>query len=331
MKKTTRLLAVLLLAFVMVFVLAGCPEGKVLPTARAPYADGPYHQDPGYYTFNDTVSVLASNWNNHIYETSDDSYPISFTTTGFLNFFFNDTYDGYRIGLGTLAKMPEDVTAEYAEDWTLAGSEGYAYKLTLRDDLCWENGEKITAYDYVESLKELLDPKKANYRASDYIDGDLEFAGAYEYFWSGRSEKKSAHLDKTQTELYIDVNNYTTYFFGDKIQTYATHKNYAEAFLIGEGEDAYNFYEKYNGKGEVAVTEEIINDLLIISKRFGDNNPDAWYEYCYFYYVHEDFDWENVGIKQINDYEFVMILDKYLTGFYLNYNLTGSWLVHLDT
>lgn len=334
MKKTTKLLAVLMLAFALVFVLAGCPQDVPGPGPGPgpdqPY-EGPLHQDPGYYTFNDAAVTLAANWNNHIYQTDDDSYPIGYITTGLLEFFFNEERDGYVIKPAAAAELPIDVTAEYADEWNLPGEEGYAYKIVLNENVTWQNGEKITADDYVESLKDLLDPKKANYRASDYIDGDLEFAGALEYFWSGRTEERSVHtdysLDPATTDMWFNVDTYTCYFFGNPMKLYYDN-GYDAAFDITVNGETYNFFEKYTGQGNVKVTADMIPEMTAVAQAFGDMNPEAWREFCFYNFKHAEASFEDVGIIKTGEYEFVMVLDKYLTGFYLHYNMTGNWLVY---
>ena len=50
--------------------------------------------------------------------------------------------------------MPVDVTSEYiGDEWGIEDGEiGKAWKIELRDDLCWENGEKIVAQDFIDTI-----------------------------------------------------------------------------------------------------------------------------------------------------------------------------------
>ena len=64
------------------YVCDECGESLVVP--------GILDVTSGKYTYNDAVATLASNWNPHTYQVQDDSYPISFITTGLYNFVFND-------------------------------------------------------------------------------------------------------------------------------------------------------------------------------------------------------------------------------------------------
>lgn len=56
--------------------------------------------------------------------------------------------------LGMAKSMPIDVTNEYIDEkWNIKpGEAGKAWKIELRDDLCWENGEKITAQDFIDTI-----------------------------------------------------------------------------------------------------------------------------------------------------------------------------------
>lgn len=62
--------------------------------------------------------------------------------------------DNIHYSLGMAKSMPVDVTSEYVgEEWGIEeGEVGRAWKVELRDDLCWENGDKITAQDFIDSM-----------------------------------------------------------------------------------------------------------------------------------------------------------------------------------
>ena len=47
------------------------------------------------YTYNDAVTLLSTNWNPHTYQTTDESYPIDFITTGLYTFIFRWEYSSY--------------------------------------------------------------------------------------------------------------------------------------------------------------------------------------------------------------------------------------------
>lgn len=62
--------------------------------------------------------------------------------------------DNKSYTLGMAKSMPIDVTNEFIDEkWNIQpGDFGRAWKIELRDDLCWENGEKITAQDFIDTI-----------------------------------------------------------------------------------------------------------------------------------------------------------------------------------
>ena len=62
--------------------------------------------------------------------------------------------DNKSFVLGMAKSMPIDVTNKYVDEkWNIQpGDFGRAWKIELRDDLCWENGEKITAQDFIDTI-----------------------------------------------------------------------------------------------------------------------------------------------------------------------------------
>ena len=56
------------------------------------------------------------------------------------------------------ASLPEDVTAEYTGTYGIPAdaARGYAFRVSLNSDACWENGQRITTDDYLYSIKVLL-------------------------------------------------------------------------------------------------------------------------------------------------------------------------------
>ena len=164
------------------------------------------------YVYKDSVSTLATNWNPHTYQTTDDSYPTDFLRMGFYNFVFNDAissqyaindvegkedFTGYAIVPEMAASAPVDVTeavkAEHPEFGIPESADsGYAYTIDLNPDAKWEDGTPITADDYVYSMKKLLDPDLKNYRATDYYTQNFVIAGAEAYANNGKTSYKDA-------------------------------------------------------------------------------------------------------------------------------------------
>ena len=195
-KFSKRVLAVTLSA-AMVFSLAACnksdsngttttagttAEGTTDEgTTNAPVADG------ATYTYNYALVDFPTNWNMHTYQTESDTDILNYITEGCYEFDYNDTMDGYKMVPAMAVGDPEDVTADYVGQFGLEeGDVNRAWKITLRDDLCWEDGTPITAQDFVTSAELLLNPVAKNYRADMLYKGSMAVVGAKGYLYQGQ-------------------------------------------------------------------------------------------------------------------------------------------------
>ena len=215
----------LLLVLAMVFSLAACGKDKVdTPTeSNKPIAENPTPGDsqtpddsqtpgeevtayvPKQAEYNTTTSTMPSNWNEFTYADNNDIQILDYIRSPFYAYdykFENDekfnadgslNKDGIVPGAYTTnysaATKLEDVTATVDAKWGYTDEQkaegGYAWKITLRDDLKWDDGTPITAADFEYSMKELLDPAFMNFRANTYYD-TLRMKNAKEYFFQNQ-------------------------------------------------------------------------------------------------------------------------------------------------
>ena len=206
MKNMTRVLA-LVLALVMLLAVAGCkpveppkPQGttpdQTQPEGTKP-TDGtepPYVwvDDGKQYTYHTYNTVSPSNWNELTYQDDNDTTLMGYLNSSFFGFDFKfDEFGEIVPGQFTIkyqaAVALEDVTAEYKEAWGLGGDRGFAFKVTLRDGLMWENGDPIVAGDFVYTMQEQLNPLFQNYRADSFYAGSVNLVGAQAYAKQGQS------------------------------------------------------------------------------------------------------------------------------------------------
>ena len=315
------------------------------------------------YTYNTYLSTFPNSWNPHTYQTATDSEILDYTTLGFYAFDYNETKDGFVIVPELAADMPVDITSNYVgETWGIEeGEENRVYLIQLRDDLRWEDGTSITANDFVESAKRLLDPKAINYRADSLYSGNLVISGAKEYFYSGRSVKNSSTMiDSTYTHGYVALEDLTVgangqLYSGESDLWYNINKGgvwstkyslttyYNAGYLdaVPEVAEAYGALIKTaDEEGYIAVTAEVA-DLLIkcVAALQVEGTPEQyaaalaavggdpeyayleWEEFLFCGGSYPEFSYENVGIKALSDTELVLILESPLAGFYLNYSL----------
>ena len=183
--------------------------------------------------YNTTTSTMPSNWNELTYQDNNDTQILSYITSAFFDYdykFENDVKyladgsinkDGivpgaYTTNFSAATKL-EDVTATVDAKWGYTAEQiaegGYAWRITLRDDLKWDDGTPITAADFVWSMQQTLDPAYMNYRANTYYD-TLMIKNAKNYFYQNQEgtyepvgskyASNQAAIDAGET-LYIDV------------------------------------------------------------------------------------------------------------------------------
>ena len=132
MKRTKRLLS-LVLALAVVLTTAGC--STVEPdrmTVRAALVDAPITLDPAR-AFTETEKTVAAN----LYEN-----------------LMKQTLTGIAAG--------QAASYEYTDN--MDGTETYSF--TLRNDIYWSDGKKVTAHDFVYAWQRLVDPETKSPHAS---------------------------------------------------------------------------------------------------------------------------------------------------------------------
>ncbi len=232
MKRTIRT-ASMLLALVMLLTtaLVACkPSEPEIPDANL--------KQGTYRTF---TTVLPSNWNELTYQDNNDTQILSYIGSSFFeyDYKFDEALGGKYREDGTInaeaivsgsfttnfsaATKLEDVTSSVDAKWGYTDEQkatgGYAWKITLREDLKWDDGTPIDANDFVYSMQEQLNPDFMNYRASTYYNNIL-IKNAKNYLYSktdftyesvssqGYASNQAA-IDAGQA-IYIDMHG----FFG---------------------------------------------------------------------------------------------------------------------
>ena len=344
-----RLLAIVLAIVMVVPVLASCtktnkPVNDIFATDKS-------------YTYQDSVSTMATNWNPHTYQTTDDAYPADFLRTGLYGFVFNDElhpvegkdpYTGYKIIPEMAASEPVDVTETIKVEHPEFGipesaTKGYAYTIDLNKDAVWEDGTPINADTYVWSMQQLLDSKLKNYRAIDYYSQNFSIAGAEEYANSGLTVKKHNSTDGETM----------TYAFADLVKgedgVYATAEGNKAYFVLEEGlawtggnamsayfnagyisEDIWNVLAGAATDGYAPVTDATIDALFAFTNSdiWGNESRDDLGYYVAYDFTYPVVSYDTVGLYKSGDYQITLVLDKSLSGFNLLYNLSGNWIVY---
>ena len=337
-----KILALLLAMIMVLSLFAACGEDPVDPTddtntpvdstgdATEPSTDEP--AVPQTVTYNTTTSVMPSNWNEFTYADNNDTQIMNYIVSSFFEYdykFENDEKYAEDGSINKDALVPgayttnysaatalEDVTSTVDAKWGYTDEQkaegGYAWKITLRDDLKWDDGTAITAEDFEYSMKELLDPAFMNFRANTYYDTLMiknskpyflqNEAGTYETIGSLGYASVQEALDAGET-LYVNIYN-----------MWAT-----QGYVDAEGNECPEY---------VAITDETVWDTpdawtsgtpvdpisgLDLYTGYGDYlEPGTGYDACIFVEnTVTDVAWEDVGIYAIpEENAIVLCLDK---------------------
>lgn len=296
--------------------------------------EGKDYTDELEYTYNDFVGSLTSesDWNPHTWETSDDSNLLGMMTMGFYNFVVNSTGTGYSIVPEMAAEYPVDVTAEYVGKFGVEeGETAKAWRIALNQNATWQNGEKITADDYIYSMQQQLNPKMLNRRADSYYDGDFSIVGAKSYLYSAQAGQTAYNLIsgtvaeavEAGQDVYVDMWN----FYGLQGMLDAEGNECPQWVSINDETKWRDLaVEADDGEGAWVSAKEIYESYFA---------PGADYEsygssYCGYSYILEGGTWEEVGLLKVDDYTIDIVLELPVAepAFYVPYSLSSNWLVY---
>ena len=129
-----------------------CSLAVVAVAAISVASCGPEDNDEKTYTYNTFTAQSPSNWNELTYQDNNDTQIMSYIAGSFFTYDFKydakgNIIDGEYEVMYSAATNLEDVTYEYP-------GAASAYKITLRNDLKWDDGTPINANDFVYSMKE---------------------------------------------------------------------------------------------------------------------------------------------------------------------------------
>ena len=340
----------MLLALAMVLSLAAC--GNDPATDETQGTEAP--EVAATYTYNTALSEFPTNWNYHTYQTATDAEILDYISSSFYIFDYNETLDGYAMVDGMAVGDPVDVTADYVGQFGIEeGATARAYVIKLREDLKWEDGTAITAHDFVESAKRLLNPAAQNYRADTMYAGSVKIHNAEAYLKQGSYAYSNMISENFGDEEYVLIENLTVkedgsfavegkgdiWFNIDNGGSWSSNSlndYYGADYFDEKGNTLWNdvIVAAANEEGYVAVTQEVADALCHIvavlhgkadaeeyAAEAGEYAYKEWEEFCFYGANMPELAWENVGWFALSDYELVFVMDAPLEGFYLKYNL----------
>ena len=367
-KSLLRSILAVLLAAVMMLSIVACnigkkPEGtteesgtKNDETQAPEVLDG--HRDPKEYTYNTYTSISPSNWNELTYQDNNDTQIMSYIGSSFFGYDFKYDENGeiipgdFVIKYNAATKL-EDVTAKYAEAWGLsADATGYAWAITLREDLKWENGDPIEAADFIYTMKEQLAPEFQNYRADSFYAGATVIVNAQNYAkqgqsgWFAASSTYSTYSEDLDSVLVFSMgpdtecNSYIRDWVGfpdsyDIAKTVAyLNANYG---MPGTAEEIAALEGKTFAEIKADATLKATWDALI---GWWQTEPNEELHFFITNYTYPEMTFDKVGMfVGENKYEIVLILEKPLPltkedgslSYQAAYNMSSLPLVHKAT
>ncbi len=170
------------------------------------------------YTYKTYTGVSPSNWNELTYQDNNDTQIMGYLGSPFFESDFKFDADG-KIIPGefevefSFATALEDITSQYVGKYGIEEDDtSLVWKITIRNDGKWQNGDPIVAGDFVYTMKEQLNPLFLNYRADSFYNGSVNLVGAREYVYQGQTKVESARTKHTSWEeakndptLYFDL------------------------------------------------------------------------------------------------------------------------------
>lgn len=345
MKKIAALLLAAGLAVSMTACASDAPVDTTATEATVPPTEVPA---PATYTYNEALSVFPSDWNPHTSVGASGEKILSYITDSFYRFDFNETGDGSVLVCAMAAGDPVDITGDYVGSYGISqGDSARVYRIDLRDDLKWEDGTAITAYDFVESARRLLDPAAQNRQGDSLYTGEAVIYNAKNYQYQEKhvtlQDNRTAperytmeDLTRNENGVYETPQGETVYIALDVPLDWLAGRTLTES-VEAYGTDRYAMYRwnyltgRKERNGCAPLTVETLSNLTHVicdNPANGETAADVA-NYLVYGYTYPALSWEEVGIFALSRTQLVYVLEEPLSGFRLKNSLPGDYLVNI--
>lgn len=274
------------------------------------------------HTYHDVYTSPIDTLSPFQWKDSSEQNIQSYTISHLYSIDYNKDGDGFVYEPVMASGDPIDVTSLYSTDnkYGIQGKQtGYAFRIPLNRYATWENGEQITADDYIYSMKALFDKDFNNYRIINYDN----IYGLDIYYNDGFAFANDIY-DKTKTDyegLYFDAS--CVELFGQLLPFTNMHNlaDYVYYFSDGYNNNYYDYLCSFSGENRVPMNDEIFNIMKAMITEGPLNEYFNWEDINVTDYTvalyESDFPWEDAGIKKIDDYTIDIIYKEPLIGFYI--------------
>lgn len=288
-KKLTSVLALAMSLTMVTGFVAGCSEEP--PVTPAVFKQAEY---------NTTTSVMPSNWNELTYADNNDTQIMSYIGSSFFDYDFKFENDKKYLADGSINKEGivvgayttnysaatkiEDVTSTVASKWGYTAAQktegGYAWKITLRNDLKWDDGTAIDAGDFVYSMQAQLDPAFMNMRANTYYD-------------TLRIKRSRAYFYKNQEATYPIIGSFDYETNADAVA--AEEDIHIDMYGVGMDLLGLNLRSLVDAEGNKMPQYLPYDDLTVYDLPEVWAMPDGDEKDAAAYNLTASFFWENIG------------------------------------
>lgn len=234
---------------------------------------------------------------------------------------------------------------------------GQKWDVKLNQAAVFADGTVINADTYINSLKDLLDPEMQNYRAGDYANGQTAIAGGLHYLQSGQTMLEDyidgdgvAHTGEVTREgWYLNIYD-TGSFLGYSIATLAGYLVDDDGEYISVAaaimDDEATWGTSASPKDvRIDNNEELKNKVFafyqvaitlfgrpssLITNDFVEGDVGETFSLatlCKRYYTYDEYEFDNVGIKKVGDYEFWIYFKSPVSDFNAKQFFSGNWIV----
>lgn len=238
------------------------------------------------------MDAMPTNWDPLEAFTAEQMMLRDLTGGGMFRVSHNDKF----IESDLTTNIPEDVTAEYAGTYGVpeGAVRNYAYRITLNENACWDDGTPITADDWIYSGQRMLNLESSETllilaNAEGYRKGETHNPQIISLAEAGFGSVAAAQ-EAGITDFYVDVESY--WGLGDgwrpvkditRIQDYAMTQGCAEMYI-----SAAWLYDRYLADGQPYAYFQ--SEFVGIP---GEGTPVTL---------------EDVGLLKTGEYELVLIL-----------------------
>ncbi len=283
--KGKKLFTLTVTALATLFAITSCDDPSTSTSGEAEY------------TYNTYLNVNPKTWNNHTWETSDESYIMGFTEMGLYDCILNETKDGYTFVNEMASARPVDVSKNLSDNeldtyYANVGnpSDGLAWEIKLNENAVWEDGSPITADTYVQSMERQLNPKLINRRADSYYGSNFVIVNAERYFKQQRTtiEPVFNYISDSSASAGSPTSNDSNLQLGDLYINLGAPTPYAQT-VFSNAEADTSFYTVLNNRSTrasdaVELAAQRITDacsyLAFVDYKTkgatGFANPDEW-------------------------------------------------------